>query len=512
MDYQSQDIVYRNFLLEQAYEQERMYNFIQEAILWTSGEMSIEKLDKINEGVIDSAKEKLQKAWEKIKEMVRKAINGFKNFFSTKENYLQKNKDLIVGKKIKYTEEIEMYPYDEGIKRIANSPIPPFDYSRVSKLNIDNYTNEVLHGYFKMNQLNCDKDELIDAAKDYFRGGDEKTYTAEQVNMTNIYNYCVDYKEKILKPLENDEKVIGDAAAKISKQLSIKDLKDDTPSTNNESVLFTPTTAYSEFFEKYFTEAEDEEMVDGAGAKQVTGDMTNKQSVNKVGTQVKNNAMKKGDVKGPTDVEKEGIKTTSQHSDVSKKCSEYTDTAMYLTTAKLAIAKEIYEFYWKIIKKHVASYGGQASDDTEGNAPVKTGTDYNNDLTPAAKEAQKDQKGIQSIDICYKTGNDQCNNSNNYIIRINYVDDQGDNKVMFQDVSSAYQTNETKNEKEGLDFVPGGITVSQEGKSKLWKISRHFKTKDGNKDVYKRMYIKLSKPEDNGDGFEEGNKPVEKTK
>lgn len=493
MDYQSQDVVYKNFLLEQAYEQERMYNFIQEAILWTSGEMTIEKLDKINEGVIDSAKEKLQKLWDKIKEMVRKAINGFKNFFSTKENYLQKNKDIIIGKKITYTEDIDMYPYDEGIKRIANTPIPPFDYNKVLKINPDDFTNSVLHDYFNLRQLNCAKDELIDAAKDYFRGGDEKNYKAEQINMTNIYNYCVDYKEKILKPLENDEKVIADSASKIAKQLSIKDLKDDSnTNSNNESVLFSPTTAYSEFFEKYFTEADDEEMTDGAGADKTTGDMTNKPSVNKAGTQVKNNAMKKGDMKGPTDDQKDAIKTTSQHSEISKQCGEYSDTAMYLTTAKLAIAKEIYEFYWKIIKKHVASYGGQASDDKEGTNPVKTGTDYNNDLTPAAKEAQKDQNGIQKVSIRAKNGNKTGDDENNYVIRINYTDDQGNEQVSDQDVSTQYQTNTAKNKQAGLTFVPGGITVSKDTKTNLWKISRHFKNANG-EDVYKRLYIKLSK-------------------
>lgn len=511
MDYQSQDVVYKNFLLEQAYEQERMYNFIQEAILWTSGEMTIEKLDKINEGVVDSAKEKLQKLWDKIKEMVRKAINGFKNFFSTKENYLQKNKDIIIGKKITYTEEIDMYPYDEGIKRIANTPIPPFDYNKVLKINPDDYTNSVLHDYFNLRQLNCAKDELIDAAKDYFRGGDEKTYKAEQVNMTNIYNYCVDYKEKILKPLENDEKVIADSSSKIAKQLSVKDLTDDTSTnSNNESVLFTPTTAYSEFFEKYFTEADDE-MTDGPGANKNDSDTTNKPSVNKAGTQVKNNAMKKGDMKGPTDAQKDAIKTTSKHSEISKQCGEYSDTAMYLTSAKLAIAKEIYEFYWKIIKKHVSSYGGQASDDKEGDTAVKTGTDYNNELTPAAKEAQKDQNGIQSVDVCYTDTNPAMNNSNGYIIRINYTDEQGNNKVICQNLDDAYKTNSTKNNQDGLDFVPGGVSVSNEGKTGLWKITRHYKNAN-NQDVYKRFYIKLSKPQCDETLFKEGNKPVEKTK
>lgn len=493
MDYQSQDLVYNSFLLEQIYEQQRMENFIQEAILWTSGEMDIDKLNSINEVSMDSIKEKFKKLWEKIKEMVRKAINGFRNFFSTKENYLTRNKDIIIGKKITYTEEIDMYPYDEGIKRIGNCPIPAFDYTKIQSIDPDKYTETVLHGYFKLNALNCSKDELIDSAKEYFRGGDEKTYKAEQVNMTNIYNYCVDYKEKILKPLENDEKVIADASAKISKQLSIKDLKDDGTSNKNESVYFSPTIAYSEFFEKYFVEA-DEEMTDGAGATKTTGDTTNNTAVNKAGTQVKNNAMKKGDFKGPTDTDKEGIKTTSQHTEISKKCSEYSDTAMYLTTAKLAIAKEIFEFYWKIIKKHVASYGGQASDDTEGKSPVKTGTDYNNDLTPAAKQAQKDQNGIQSIEIRTASGNDDASDENNYIIRINYVDDQGTNQVLDQDVSVSYPTDKAKNTKENLEFLAGQISVGKDTKTNLWKISRKFKNTQNNKEVNKRLYIKLSKP------------------
>lgn len=493
MDYQSQDVVYKNFLLEQVYEQERMYNFIQEAILWTSGEMTIDKLSAIHEGVMDSAKEKLQKLWDKIKEMVRKALNGFRNFFSTKESYLTRNKDIIIGKKITYTDEIEMYPYDEGIKRIANAAIPPFDYNKVLKINPDDYTNSVLHTYFGLTQLNCSKDEVIDAAKDYFRGGDEKTYKAEQVNMTNIYNYCVDYKEKILKPLENDEKVIADSASKIAKQLSVKDLKDDSSTnSNNESVLFSPTSAYSEFFEKYFTEADDEEMTDGSGAEKTTGDTTNNPSVNKAGTQVKNNAMKKGDFKGASDAQKDAIKTTSQHSDISKKCGEYSDTAMYLTTAKLAIAKEIFEFYWKIIKKHVASYGGQASDDKEGATGVKTGTDYNNDLTPAAREAQKDQKGIEKVEIRAKNGNTSGDDENSYVIRINYTDEQGNNQSVDQDVSTQYPTNKNKNTQANLTFVPGGITVSKDTKTNLWKISRHFKNQNG-EDVYKRLYVKLSK-------------------
>ena len=53
--------------------------------------------------------------------------------------------------------------------------------------------------------------------------------------------------------------------------------------------------------------------------------------------------------------------------------------------------EEIYKKYFELISKHVKSYLGQAKDDNTGKISQKNGTDFNNDLTPEAKQAKEKQ-------------------------------------------------------------------------------------------------------------------------
>lgn len=490
MEYQSQKTIYETFLLNEACEQQLMQSYIEEAIGWTSGTMNREMLQSINEKFSETIKEKFKKIWEKIKEIFLKITNGIRNFLSSKQGFLERNKDIILQKKVTYTEEVEMYNYDEGIKRMGQTKLKYFEYEKVrDTINPKDYTNTVLHGYFGFNQFQCTKDDLLDVAKDYFRGGaEEKTFKAAQLNMTNMYNYCVDYKEKILKTLEGDKAVIDKSYDNIVNALG---KLDSSANSNNESFLFN-NKIYSNFLESFvFNEANDEEMTSGGGNPDP--DETNDESKRKASDYLSSKKMEKGKDKQPEEgqLKNDLVKRDSKEYDAfNEKCGEYFDTANYIIQAKLAVAKEMYEKYFKIIKEHVKSYNGQAKDDEEGKTGKKTGTDYNNDLTPKAKEAIKNQEGITDVQIRFGAGNDDQSDPNKYFIRINYTKN-GQNETSTQSVADNYASDVDKHRNNGLEYVPYSTTVAKE--NDIWKIKRTFQNTTTNKKVFKTLYIDPNK-------------------
>lgn len=506
MDYESQKSMYDMFLLNEAYEQEKMNLFIQEAILWASGEMTPEKLQIIEEGVKDKIKEKISSAWEFAKKVVRTVVNRVSNFVKSEKSFLEDNKDIIIGKKVKYQEDFSLYPYTEGIKRMSEYKIPPFEYEKLNNKIPDpeaaekDFSNGVLKAYFDFTAFESSKDDLLDKAKDYFRGGPEKTYTAEQLNMTDMYNTCYDYKEKIEPSFKSDLDIIESTKEKMISALSKIKL--------NESVLFYdgPITMYSPFLESYvvFNEANPPDPDDPTTKVDSTDNLTgktNKEQVNKAGDQIKNTKMQKGDNNLGTDNLEKDINGDKELADkFQRRCDLYTDTARIITQAKISVAEEMYKKYKEIIEKHVKSYGGQAKDDTEGDKPKSGASDFNNNLTDDAKRALDNQKGVTDVKICRTSQNVGNTDVNGYIIRIFMTDENGQNQIIDQDVEHFYPgTKDPTN----LPFVPGSVSVSKD-KNGIWGIFRTYKdNNNGGKEKKMVSYINTKKAPLKDSGFDE---------
>lgn len=505
MNYENQDATYKLFLLDEAYHQQIMNLYIEEAILWVSGNMTKEKLIDINESVKDTVKQKIKDAWEFVMKTLRTVSNRVSNFIKSRKSFLTDNKDIIIGKKVIYQEDFTLYPYTEGVNRMSKYKIPPFDYEKIKKINPDgDFYGEVLSGYFNFTAFESTKDDLSDKCKDYFRGGEEKTYTAAQLNMTDLYNTCLNYEDKIEKSFQDDLNVIEDSKSKIDTAISkIK--------VNENSYLFNDNLPiYSYFLESYININEQPTNTDTPEPEtdNISG-KTKNTAVHTAGEQIKNNKMNKGDNTHP-DSEKLQTDTSDGNKDevlkLQNQCKLYFDTARIITEAKMSIAKEMYDKYFDIIDKHVKSYGGQKKDDTEGNKPTETGSDFNNTLDAAAKKALENQKGISKVEIAHKNDNKNNSNSDKYLIRITHTDSSGNTQIDCQDVETIYPGDSTGN----LEFVPGSIQVKRANNG-IWQIQRKYNIKNGGGTKIMASYINLKKSILPSSNFIEDNMNVSKT-
>lgn len=499
MDYNSQASAYERFIIDEAYNQYKLGKYIEEAILWTSNNMTYEKLHSLNEGLKETIKEKLKAAWEKIKEIVRKVIGTIKNAAMSRQKFLEENKDVILKRQVKYKEEFDLYPYEIGIKRIGNTRIVEYDYGKVTgksggkMLDPEDFNATVVHGYFGIEEIESDKEDFKDKCKDYFRGANNtKTYTNKQINMSNMYDFCVNYKTKIEDVLNSDQKKIDNSFNKAMNNLTSVKIEDKEKNTN-ESYLFESEPVFSLFFDKYITEDGQNNQPDPPKQEEKETDGTENKSVRNAAEHIKNNRMdtskeKQADTKEmETDVNNDQENWNKREAAI--RC--WAEAAQDLLAAKAEICKEIYDTYLKIIEKHVASYVGKAKDDTSDRTNQKNVTDYNNeDLKPEAKEALEKQKEITDVQIRYTGDTYEKTDGNAFALKITLKDEQGNTREVYQDVKKTYPEASDNN----LSYKAESIRRYKD-KNGLWKISRrYFDSNNGGTETKDRfLYIDPTK-------------------
>lgn len=511
MNYELQESVYKNFLIDEAFNQFMMGKYIEEAIMWTSNNMSYDKLKSLNEDVKTKVKDRLKKIWETVKEKLREAVNRIKNFASSRQKFLENNEDIIKKKVVKYQDEFDLYPYAEGIKRIGNARIVEYNYERVKDFDLNNYSQSVLHDYFKLD-LESDKEDLKDKCVDYFRGGNStKTYSNKQINMSDMYDFCINYKTKITDVLESDEKKIDTTYDKAISQLTKVKIEDKS---KNEFYLFQNEPVKSYFFNEYMVpvnEADPPQQPQPNQPKPTPSnpterekDGTNNTPVRKAAQHMADNKMDNSKTQHAKDgeMEKEVDNNQENYDQLSEKIETWCTTATSILSAKKTVCEEIYNTYMKIIEKHVKSYTGQSPDDKTGNTSAKNVTDYNNDnLDADAKAALTKQEGIQSVEIRYKADNADQDKGDGYVLKITKVENNT-TTVLYQDVGTLYKA-------ANLDYVPHSVKIKHdENNGGLWKISRKYKNPDGS--ITKDRFIYIDGTRGNVDaaqvGYDDGNK------
>lgn len=513
MNYELQESVYQNFLIDEAFNQFMMEKYIEEAIMWTSNNMSYDKLKSLNEDVKTKVKDKLKKIWDTIKEKLREAVNRIKNFASSRQKFLENNEDVIKKKVVKYKEEFDLYPYSEGIKRIGNARIVEYNFEKVKNFDLDDYSKSVLHDYFKLD-LESDKEDLKDKCVDYFRGGNStKTYTNKQINMSDMYDFCINYKTKITDVLESDEKKIDSSYDKAMSQLTKVKIEDKA---SNEFYLFQNEPVKSYFFNEYMVPVNEDtpnpqqpqpnpQPNKPADPKERTSDGTNNTPVRKASQHLADNKMDNSKTQHAKDgeMEKEVDNNQENYDQLSEKIETWCTTATSILSAKKTVCEEIYNTYMKIIEEHVKSYTGQSPDDKTGNTSAKNVTDYNNsNLDANAKDALFKQKGIQSVEARFTAGNDNETDGNGYAIKITMDDGNGSTIALYQKVGELYPADSK------LTYLPFSLKVKHdENNGGLWKLCRKYKNTDGSITKDRYIYIDGSRGNTNSTqvGYDDGN-------
>lgn len=239
-------MAYANFLFEQERNTIKLNAFISECLCIAEGGNIYDGIKAINEGISDKA----GSAWDKVMDFLRrmwgKFVENMTNLFNSNGYYLEKYKDIILKKPIKFTEKITMPNYFNGIKNIVAVKIPLLNVQSLERIplnaedktGMDNLRTEFMNAWKNGKPAdNPNGKEFKAWAVDYFKGlgTGEVDFTASQINMTDMYNFCHDSKN-ITSTLEKDKSAIERANKEFAdevKNVMSKADKDGTYSTND---------------------------------------------------------------------------------------------------------------------------------------------------------------------------------------------------------------------------------------------------------------------------------------
>lgn len=211
-------MAYANFLFEQERNTIKLNAFISECLCIAEGGNIYDGIKAINEGISDKA----GSAWDKVMDFLRrmwgKFVENMTNLFNSNGYYLEKYKDIILKKPIKFTEKITMPNYFNGIKNIVGVKIPLLNVQSLERIplnaedktGMDNLRTEFMNAWRNGKPAdNPNGKEFKAWAVDYFKGlgTSEVDFTASQINMTDMYNFCHDSKN-ITSTLEKDKSAI----------------------------------------------------------------------------------------------------------------------------------------------------------------------------------------------------------------------------------------------------------------------------------------------------------------
>ena len=222
-------MAYANFLFEQERNTIKLNAFISECLCIAEGGNIYDGIKAINEGISDKA----GSAWDKVMDFLRrmwgKFVENMTNLFNSNGYYLEKYKDIILKKPIKFTEKITMPNYFNGIKNIVGVKIPILNVQSLERIplnaedktGMDNLRTEFMNAWRNGKPAdNPNGKEFKAWAVDYFKGlgTGEVDFTASQINMTDMYNFCHDSKN-ITSTLEKDKSAIERASKEFADEV-----------------------------------------------------------------------------------------------------------------------------------------------------------------------------------------------------------------------------------------------------------------------------------------------------
>lgn len=222
-------MAYANFLFEQERNTIKLNAFISECLCIAEGGNIYDGIKAINEGISDKA----ESAWDKVMDFLRrmwgKFVENMTRLFNSNGYYLEKYKDIILKKPLKFTEKITMPNYFNGIKNIVGVKIPQITVQSLDrvplntedKTGMDNLRTDFMNAWRNGKPSdNPEGKEFKAWAVDFFKGlgKGEVDFTASQINMTDMYNFCHDTKN-ITSTLEKDKSAIERASKEFADEV-----------------------------------------------------------------------------------------------------------------------------------------------------------------------------------------------------------------------------------------------------------------------------------------------------
>ena len=366
---------YELFLINTESDKKDLDCFIKESLLIANNEST----EVLNEITWQSVKERIGKIIEVIKTMWNKFITKIVEIFATDKEYLDKYKEIILNRKPKPA-KLVMPKYSEGIKNILVTDVPLFNYQ--NKELVEKLVDQVTFGTYittgKRYQAYDGKEEFSTYCKNIFRGSSNDIEVAsESLNMTDIFNYCYNYKNMVTK-IQKDSTTIQSSGKNAENWI--------------RSITPAPTTATPESA----TIVNEVEIKKGAEAK--PGATTNADE--NIPAKQMNNISKDSKEGNETDTKTAVGNDSENISEANAKVKVYLSICTKLFSAKLTAAEEIYKGYMQIIRSHVKDYvaTSKGKKNTEGKKEADEPTNYSK-LSDSEKELVDDVFGSNAKNL-----------------------------------------------------------------------------------------------------------------
>ena len=411
----SQQYEYLTFLAERTTQQVRMERIINEAVLIGEGADTIENIELIQESFSESVKKVIHKLLTFIGKLWGKFIEAMNTLIKNDKAYLERYKDIILKKKP--ADDIIIYDYyNGGIQLLLNNSCPQLTDQDINaeegKSVLDDKNTFITQRFRDFTKFGKGPfDSITDLATAAFRGGgDEVSKVASNVNMTDMYNYCINYgslKDKIQRDINAFQEAQKKFDSKLASMNNNNELKQQQQEQHESALsIFEDRKYYSAIFEQYITEADDKDKnneppIDNNNAidqaakegkkEQEQQDKANaakqqqqNQNNNNNNTTVNNGntaANYQQNTKDNADANVEQNKNT--YNTLQERAKVYFEIGGQYFAAKLTVAQEAEKKFMEVIKNHVRHYVG--TNDKDDDQAAKGNTNLN--LPPQQQNA-----------------------------------------------------------------------------------------------------------------------------
>ena len=426
----SQQYEYLTFLAERTTQQVRMERIINEAVLIGEGADTIENIELIQESFSESVKKVIHKLLTFIGKLWGKFIEAMNTLIKNDKAYLERYKDIILKKKP--ADDIIIYDYyNGGIQLLLNNSCPQLTDQDINAEEgnsvLDDKNTFITQRFRDFTKFGKGPfDSITDLATAAFRGGgDEVSKVAANINMTDMYNYCINYgslKDKIQRDID----AFQEAQKKFDSKLASMNNNNELKQQQQESALsiFEDRKYYSAIFEQYITEKvkvgepslnveapinnnnaidqaakegkkEQEQQDKANAAKQQQQNQNNNNNNNATVNNGNTAANYQQNTKDNADANVEQNKNT--YNTLQERAKVYFEIGGQYFAAKLTVAQEAEKKFMEVIKKHVRHYVGTKDKDDDqaakGNTNLNLPNNNNNNQQPQQQNTTPDNGG-----------------------------------------------------------------------------------------------------------------------
>ena len=386
-----------SFLIEESYNQACILAYANECVCLEKGDIS--GVQYINESLIDTVKNILNRIWEAIKGVFKKFRERVGELLTTDKAFLQKYKEVIMKNNFKSRDVTDSYKYNVAMLDKAIEIVPQFELKKFS----DKYNNAVKTGngatptytekefikdYIPQDIVNGQKDpsDVTDCIKIAIQGReDSEDFDVVELNKQSLYNYCVNF-EATSKKLDQIESKLQQNHNKITAELNnlLGKIQDDIDGKNESAYSSVYNTVVYE--DSVSTKSNDDKAKKGktgtgTGNSAVKADV-NLTTISNVNKDAQDQLTK---VTSTADVEeKKKIQTETKY--ISDASTDFFKWSCNIVSAVMTCSMSIYKLYMKILRLHARDFIGDTTDSKykdaqEGGGELDTKvsfTPYNN--------------------------------------------------------------------------------------------------------------------------------------